>query len=61
MLGGIQEQWRDLCEQARFEQDPARLLQLKTEIDQLVERNEERVRTTLEQSRISSSSSHEFL
>ena len=44
MQGQKARHWRDLCQQARVEQDPLKLLQLVSEIDQLLLENEERLR-----------------
>ena len=37
------ERWRELCEQASVEQDPARLIALVTEINQLLEEKQKRL------------------
>lgn len=40
MEGFCNERWRDLCEQAAVEQDPAKMLKLITEINDLLEEKE---------------------
>jgi hypothetical protein len=43
MQGANAERWRTLCEQAEIEQDPKRLMELVTEIDDLLRKKEERL------------------
>jgi chemotaxis regulatin CheY-phosphate phosphatase CheZ len=44
MKGDVRERWQQLCEQAADEQDPLCLLELVTEINQLLSEKEERLR-----------------
>ena len=39
------QHWRELCEQAAFEQDPDKLLALVREINRQLEEKEERLRS----------------
>jgi len=43
MEGEAHELWRTLCEQAAVEQDPVRLLELVTQINDLLEQKEKRL------------------
>jgi hypothetical protein len=43
MQGEKKERWRRLCEQAAIEQNPAKLLQLVKEINDLLEEKERRL------------------
>lgn len=43
MQGETGERWRQLCERAAEEPDPQKLMELITEINQLLESNEERL------------------
>ena len=43
MKGETRERWQQLCEQAAEEQDPAKLMSLIEEINQLLETKEERL------------------
>ena len=43
MQGPLKERWMELCEQAANELDPAKLLQLVTEINNLLEQKERRL------------------
>jgi hypothetical protein len=61
MIGETRERWRDICEEARLEPDPSRLLKLRSEINRLAQLGEQRLPITIEQSLISSASGHEFL
>ena len=38
------EQWTQLCEQARVEQDPERLIELVTEVNRMLEEKEEHLK-----------------
>ena len=44
MLGEAGERWKRLCEQAAVEQDPDKLLDLITQITQLLEEKEQRLK-----------------
>lgn len=43
MLGEKAEHWRDLCEEAAKEQDPAKFMELIQEINLLLQQKEERL------------------
>jgi hypothetical protein len=43
MQGEMGERWRKLCERAATEQNPAKLMELVTEINRLLEQKEERL------------------
>ena len=43
MQGAKRERWFQLCQQAAVEQDPAKMLQLITEINELLEGKETRL------------------
>ena len=43
MRGETRELWMTLCEQAAVEQDPVRLLELVTQINDLLEQKEKRL------------------
>jgi hypothetical protein len=43
MKGQTRERWRELCEQAANEQNPAKLLKLITEINRLLTEKQERL------------------
>ena len=40
----VKQHWRELCEQAAFEQDPDKLLELVREINNQLEEKEKRLR-----------------
>jgi len=42
--GKTRERWHELCEQAVEEQDPAKMLELITEINQLLQEKEDRLK-----------------
>jgi hypothetical protein len=42
MLSELNEQWKDLCQQASTEQDPTRLLELVREVNRLLEEKQHR-------------------
>jgi len=46
MQGEVRERWMALCEQAAKEQDPAKLLELVTEINRLLEEKQDRLNQT---------------
>jgi hypothetical protein len=45
------ERWRELCEQAAVEQDPVKLMQLVSEINQMLLEKEERLQRRQQQAR----------
>ena len=49
------ERWEILCEQAATEQDPAKLMELVTEINKMLDEKHERLKQSLKQPQTESS------
>jgi len=43
MKGEVKERWMELCQQAAVEQDPARMLELVSEINDILEAKQKRL------------------
>ena len=50
MQGKTKERWIQLCEQAAFEQDPKRLVELVEEIDKMLGEKEQRLQSQKQES-----------
>jgi hypothetical protein len=57
MQGTTRERWQELCEQATVEQDPQRLLELTSEINELLLEKEERLKKMRSGDRLAGSGS----
>ena len=45
MQGKVQEEWIQMCEQAAIEQDSEKLMALITEINRMLDENEQRLKS----------------